>query len=105
MNLARVGGGSAGLELGQDAALRASYVPTRSLTPDITRRGPLQAMISEVNLGQRTLTRTSTTMSAEEPNPYQNLVGNGLSQLEADVLAEYKRLADAVKEVCRIAAP
>lgn len=44
-------------------------------------------------------------MSAEEPNPYQNLVGNGLSQLEADVLAEYKHLADTVKEVSGIVAP
>lgn len=43
-------------------------------------------------------------MSAEEPNPYQNLVGNGLSQLEADVLAEYKHLADTVKEVSGIVA-
>lgn len=62
-------------------------------------------MVSEANLGQRTLTLTLTAMSAEEPNPYQNLVGNGLSQLEADVLAEYKHLADAIKEVCKIAAP
>lgn len=44
-------------------------------------------------------------MSAEESNPYQNLVGNGLSQLEADVLAEYKHLADAIKEVSTIAVP
>ena len=44
-------------------------------------------------------------MSTEESNPYQNLVGNSLSQLEADVLAEYKHLADAIKEVSRIAVP
>jgi hypothetical protein len=44
-------------------------------------------------------------MSAEEQNPYQNLVGNGLSQLEADVLAEYTHLADTIKEVHRVAAP
>ena len=107
MNRARVGGGSAGLGLGLGlgAALRASYAPTRSLTRGITKHEPLAGNASESNLGQQMLTRTLTTMSAEESNPYQNLVGNGLSQLEADVLAEYKHLGDAIKEVSRIAVP
>jgi len=106
MNRALAGGGSAGLGLGLDVALRDSYAPTRSLTPGITKYEPLAGNTSESNLGrQRMLTRTLAAMSTEESNPYQNLVGNGLSQLEADVLTEYKHLADAIKEVSKIAVP
>lgn len=51
MNRAGVGGGSTGLGLGLGAALRASYAPTRSLTPGITKRESLAGNASESNLG------------------------------------------------------